>query len=268
MRRSLLILAGLMILVPSIASAHKTWLLPSQTIFSGTEPLVTFDAAVSNDLFYFNHFPLPLENLQVTAPDGTAADAENQATLRYRSVFDVPLKQSGTYKIAIVRDGLFGSWEEDGKRRRWRGTAETFAKEVPADAKNLQVTESIGRIESYVTNGAPTKDVFQPTGKGIELLPVTHPNDLYVGEQATFQFLVEGKPMPGLELEIICGGIRYRDSQEEIHVTTDSDGYAKITWPKPGMYWLETTLQDDKSQVGQASNRRLSFVGTFEVLPQ
>ena len=34
------------------------------------------------------------------------------------------------------------------------------------------------------------------------------------------------------------------------------------------MYWLETTLQDQKTSVKQAKQRRLSYVATFEVLPQ
>lgn len=259
---------ALLVCLPLSAFAHKVWLLPSQTVLSGAEPLVTVDAAVSNDLFYFNHFPLRLDNLVITAPDGSTVVGENQATLRYRSVFDVPLKQEGTYRIAINNHGLFGSWEENGERRRWRGTPETFAKEVPANAKNLQVSESIGRVETFVTNGAPTEKVFETTGKGIELVPVTHPNDLYVGEKGTFRFLVDGKPVAGMKIEIIQGGTRYRDTQNEVHLTTDERGEFTVEWKEPGMYWLETSSQDSNTQIKQAQNRRLSYAATFEVLPQ
>ena len=34
------------------------------------------------------------------------------------------------------------------------------------------------------------------------------------------------------------------------------------------MYWLETELQDDKTSFKQAKQRRVSYVATFEVLPQ
>ncbi|PQO38483.1 DUF4198 domain-containing protein [Blastopirellula marina] len=259
---------AILLSLPLATFAHKVWLLPSQTVLSGADPLVTVDAAVSNDLFYFNHFPLRLDNLVVTAPDGTKVQAENQATLRYRSVFDVPLKQEGTYRIAVLNHGLFGSWEENGERRRWRGTPESFAKEVPKDTKGLQVSESVGRVETFVTNGAPTEKGFAPTGKGLELIPVTHPNDLYAGEKGTFRFLVDGKPAAGLTVEIICGGTRYRDNQEEMHVTTDENGEFTVTWPSAGMYWLETSTSDDKTSISQAQNRRLSYAATLEVLPQ
>ncbi|EMI15473.1 putative secreted protein, partial [Rhodopirellula maiorica SM1] len=167
--------------VPSYA--HKVWLRPSQTVLSGAEPWVTVDAAVSNDLFYFNHFPLKLDGLVITAPDGEPVEGQNLAVGKYRSVFDLPLTQQGTYRIAVVNDGAFASYEHGGERHRLRGNAASLEKEIPADATNVRVTESIGRIETFVTNGAPSDEALQPTGKGIELIPITHPNDLYAGEE-------------------------------------------------------------------------------------
>lgn len=52
---------GLCLALP--AEAHRAWLLPSATIFSDTGSWVTVDAAVSNDLFYFEHFPMRLEGI-------------------------------------------------------------------------------------------------------------------------------------------------------------------------------------------------------------
>ena len=268
MLRALSFATALMLLCPLSASAHKMWLLPSETVLTGPRPLITVDAAISNDLFFFNHHALPLDRLVVTAPDGSEAPAENQATLRYRSVFDVPLHQKGTYRITVPMSGLFASWEVDGERRNWRGSQDEFAAKVPADAQNLRVTESVGRVETYVTNGNPTDQSLRPTGKGIDLVPVTHPNDLYAGETARFQFLVDGKPAAGLKVEIVRGGTRYRDSQDEIHATTDADGGIAVQWTEPGMYWMETSTSDDKVEFPQAEQRSLRYSGTFEVLPR
>ncbi|MEZ5484638.1 MAG: DUF4198 domain-containing protein [Lysobacteraceae bacterium] len=250
------------------ASAHKAWLRPSATVLAGNAPWVTVDAAVSNDLFYFNHVPLRLDNLQITAPDGSQAEPQNPATGKYRSVFDVELKQEGTYRIAIRNEGLFARWEENGEPRRWRGNAETFAKEVPKDAKGLEVTESSGRNETFVTNGAPTTTALKTDGKGLELHWLTHPNDLYAGEAANFRFTIDGKPAAGLDIEVVRGGTRYRDAQDEIKLKTDADGNISITWPQAGMYWLETSLSDNGSSLPQATSRRFGYVATLEVLPQ
>ena len=268
MARVFVITLGLLLIFPSVASAHKFWLLPSQTVFSGTESLVTVDAAISNDLFYFNHHPLSVETLEITAPDGSRGEATNVATGRYRSVFDVALPQNGTYRITVPRSGLFASWEVDGERARWRGTAEEFAGKVPANATNLQVSESVSRVETFVSNGNLTQESLRPSNEGIELVPITHPNDLYAGEKANFQFLVDGKPAAGLEVEIVKGGTRYRDAQEEVHVTTDANGEIAVQWDEPGMYWLEVATTDDKVKVEQAKQRSLRYTATFEVLPQ
>ncbi len=265
--RSALIFA-LAACVPFAASAHKAWLQPSQTVIAGNNPWITVDAAVSNDLFYFNHVPLRLDSLVITAPDGSTVAPQNPATGKYRSVFDVELKQQGTYRIATVNSGLFASWEENGQRKRWRGTPATFASEVPQDAKDLDVSQSQGRIETFVTNGSPNDTALQTTGSGLELVPVTHPNDLFAGETATFRMLLDGQPAAGLEFEITRGGTRYRNAQEEIKLTTDANGEFSVTWPEPGMYWLETGAEDDKTSVPQAKQRRLSYVVTLEVLPQ
>lgn len=266
--RFLLPLALAAALAPFAASAHKAWLLPSQTVIAGENPWITVDAAVSNDLFYFNHVPLPLERLVVTAPDGTPAPSANGATGKFRSVFDVELKQEGTYRIAMVNGGLFASWEEDGKPKRWRGTAATFAAEVPKDAPKLQVSQSLGRVETFVTRGTPNDSALKPSAKGLELVPVTHPNDLFSGEAATFALLIDGQPAAGLDIEIVRGGTRYRNAQNELKVKTGADGRFTVTWPEAGMYWLETATEDAKTDVPQATRRRLSYVATLEVLPQ
>jgi uncharacterized GH25 family protein len=252
----------------SSANAHKAWVLPSATVLSGNAPWITVDAAVSNDLFYFNHVPLRLENLAIVAPDGSTAKAENGHTGKYRSVFDLQLNQSGTYRIAVVNAGLFANWEENGEPKRWRGTAQTFATEVPKDAAKLQVTQSAGRIETFVTHGAPSHGALKPTGAGLELVPITHPNDLFAGETATFQLLIDGQPAAALPVEIVAGGTRYRDAQQEIKATTGADGKFEVTWPAAGMYWLEASLQDDQATTPPAKHRRASYVATLEVLPQ
>ncbi|MEE7548225.1 DUF4198 domain-containing protein [Xanthomonas sp. Kuri4-1] len=267
MNRSL-VLAALLAALPCSALAHKAWLLPSQTVLAGEQPWITVDAAVSNDLFYFNHVPLRLEHLAITAPDGRRVEPQNPATGRYRSVFDLQLAQAGTYRLSVLNDGLFASWKEDGKARRWRGDAGRFASEVPQAAADLQVAQTLGRVETFVTHGAPTRTALAPSGKGIELIPVTHPNDLFAGEAAQFKLQIDGKPAAGLEVEIVRGGTRYRNAQDEIKLTTDAGGGFSVTWPEPGMYWLETASQDGRTTVPQARQRRLSYVATFEVLPQ
>ena len=234
--RLLALAATTLLTLPALA--HRAWLLPSGTIYSGQQPWVSVDAAISNDIFYFEHNAANLENLVVLGPEGKTVTAENQAKGRYRSVFDVKLAQPGTYRIALVSDSMMASFKVGNENKRLRGTAASLAKEIPADAQELRVTQALNRVETFVTSGKPTTEALKPTGRGIELVPVTHPNDLVAGEEATFRFLDNGKPAAGYAATVIRAGLRYRSELGEIRLSTDAQGEFKIKWPAAGMYWL------------------------------
>jgi uncharacterized GH25 family protein len=278
----------LAICLPLSAQAHRAWMLPSATVLSGEDPWVTVDAAVSNDLFYFEHFPIRIQGignldtspvggppgmrprpaavLQLFAPDGSAAKAENGNLGRYRSSFDLHLTQKGTYKLAIANNGLAARYKENGEMRRWMGSAEDFAKQVPANAEELQVSQNSSRMEVFVTSGNPSETVLKTTGVGLELAPITHPNDLFAGEAAEFNLLLDGKPAAGVEVSVIPGGNRYRDQLGEIKTTSDANGKISITWPNAGMYWLEAELNSKEGVTAPATERRASYSATLEVL--
>ncbi|MES2159223.1 MAG: DUF4198 domain-containing protein [Pseudomonadota bacterium] len=232
------------LMLSGAAQAHRQWMMPSSTTLSGTDSWVTVDAAVSNDLFYFEHVPMRTDGIVVTQPDGSAGKIENAATGKYRSTFDVHLTQPGTYRIANASTNVMGSYMLNGKQERLpRGTTkDKLASVIPAGATDVQVAEASNRNEIFVTLGAPSTGIFKPTGSGIELVPVTHPNDLVSGESATFQFLLDGKPAAGLKVTVIPGGIRYRDALGQMDLVTDKDGKVAINWAQPGLYWLNASI--------------------------
>ncbi|WP_266169508.1 DUF4198 domain-containing protein [Dyella subtropica] len=254
--------------LPLAAQAHKMWMVPSATNVSGADPWVTVDAAVSNDLFYPDHMPADLTRLVITSPDGQTAKPDNAITGKYRSVFDLHLTQKGTYKLALVSTGVLASYELGGEKKRWRGEVANLAKEIPAEAKNLEMSESINRVETFVSNGKPNDLALKPVGQGLELVPITHVTDLVAGEGATFQLLLDGKPVSDVKVTAIAGATRYRNAQDAFESITGKDGKFTLAWPHAGMYWINASTQDAKTSVKQAKQRRLSYTATLEVLPQ
>jgi hypothetical protein len=253
------------------------WMLPSGTIFSGTDSWVTVDSAISNDLFYADHQPGRIEQVQVWQPDATPGRIQNGATGRYRSVFDVQLDKPGTWKIGTAMSGVMGSFKVDGVEKRVGGrggppgpngqrTPPLTVADIPANATDVALTEVSNRNEIFVTAGAPTTTVLKPTGKGLEFVPVTHPDELVAGETARFRFLVDGKPAAGLKVTVIPGGKRYRDAEGARELTTGADGVLAVDWPAAGMYWLNATLTDAKATAPRATQRRLGYTTTLEVM--
>lgn len=271
MRPSILHRAGLLalaasLILPATAHAHRAWILPAATVLSSENAWVTVDAAISNDIFHTDYHAMNLDGVKVIGPKGEEVAMQNPHQGRYRSVFDIELNQTGTYKIASAGIGGIATWEENGERKRWRGSVEELKNAAPKKAKNVQLTETHRRLESFVTNGAPSTQALAITKQGLELIPHTHPNDLFATETARFQLMLDGKPAADAKVEVIPGGMRYRDAQDSITLTADKDGFIAITWSHAGMYWLSAGVADNNAATKTAT-RRASYTATFEVLP-
>ena len=276
-----LALLSLAALLPTAANAHRTWLLPSATVVSGKEPQVSVDAAVSEDLFEYDTNSLALDGLSIVAPDGSKLNAENLGTTRRRSSFDVKLTQPGTYRIVNFTETAMASYKVGGETKRWRGSLDALAKDVPANAEELQVTRMQNRVETYVTNDnksdnkadnktdPKTSKAFTPQGSGLELIPLTTPTDLSAGDSSSFRLLLDGKPAADLDVTILRGGNRYRYKMGEIALKTDAQGQFSVKWPEAGRYWIGASA-GGRGPGGTAAQpaRRASLSATVEVLPQ
>jgi len=254
--------------VTGTASAHRAWVLPSTFTLSGEEQWVTVDGAISNDLFYPNHVPMNLDSVTVTGPDGQPVAIQNAASGKFRSVFDVHLTKQGTYRISSGGTGYFASWTEDGETKRWRGNEQTLVSEGIAARPDAQITRSIRRIETFVTLGTPNEAVFGADGTGLELKPVTHPSDVFAGEEVAFQLMMDGAPAAGIEVEVVPGYDRYRNEDQLATLTTAADGTFRFTAEVAGPYWLSAEAEGEGMLDGKAIRVRTTYVATFEALPE
>lgn len=271
--KTALLAAAALVAATSPASAHRQWMLPSGTIFSGENPWVTVDAAVSNDLFYADHVAMPLGNVKAWRPDGTEAKIQNSTTGKLRSVFEVQLDQPGTWRIGTAQSAAQGSFKVDGAEWRVggrRGPAGPQANrvdsvdQIPANATDIALTENHSRNEIFVTSGEPTE--IKASNTGLEMIPLTHPAELVQNEPARFRFIIDGKPAAGLKVDLVAGGKRYRDAEGAFEVVTDADGIATVNWTMPGMFWLNASASDNKPSVARATQRRMSYTTTLEVM--
>lgn len=252
--------------LPFAAQAHRTWLLPSTTVIDDKAGWVTVDAAVSEDLFYADHLAQNLDGLEVFGPNGKPVKPENMFNGRLRSGFDLNLTQPGSYRISLVREGVMASYKVGGEMKRFRGSEQDFAKQLPAGATDVNLTRTHARQETFVTVSEPS-DLApnKPANAGIELVPLTHPNALLAGETSRFRLLIDGKPLANHLLGIVPGGVRYRGVLNEIAVTTDAQGEFAVKWPAAGMYWLSASWPVRTPGAAPAP-RRASYSATLEVL--
>jgi hypothetical protein len=164
------------------------------------------------------------------------------------------------------------TWKVGGETRRWRGAPAALAREVPADAQDLRVVRQLVRAETFVTNETPGPLAAAVLGDGVELLPLTNPTDLSVGDASRFRVLLDGKPYADADVTLIRGGNRYRYRIGEFALKTDAAGEFGFAWPEAGRWWLGIGHGGRASGTvpapGGAPVRRESYSATFEVLPK
>ncbi len=268
-----ILISLILLATANFSSAHKRWVLPS--LFNMSEhQWIAVDATVSNNIFYPDR-PWSLDAVQVIAPDGSQAEVANQNEGKRRSTFDVNLEQKGTFKISLGGENYFARYPKTdpkpGERPFHAIRAGSFAElqsKIPADAKDVKLMLSNSRLESYVTVGAPDSHVFKATGKGIELVGGTHPNDLYQGEKATFKFLFDGKTIEGVKALMVREGTRYRNEEQAVELTTNAAGEVVFDLNHTGRFLLEIEHRLELSEGAEVSEKAMAYFGSFEVLPQ
>ena len=253
-----------LVCMPLSAHAHRAWMAPSATVLSGEDAWISIDAATSNTLFHADHNPMRLDDLVITAPDGSQSQPQNLLRGRYRCTFDLQVTQTGTYRIANATRGANVRYMLNGAEQRWRGQLAELPGALPAGATNVQITENVNRVETFVTRGAPTP--LRPVNAGLELAPITHPNDLVASEPARFRFLLDGRPAANLQVTLAPGNQRYRNDTGEFIVTTDAQGVATINWPSAGLWWINASLRDLPSPTPGATESA-GYSAVLEVLP-
>ncbi|MGJ7914149.1 DUF4198 domain-containing protein [Massilia sp. LXY-6] len=254
------------------AQAHRPWMLPTSTfIETDREAWVTIDGAVSEGLFNVDHMPLRMDGLTVTDPDGATAPAPSATVGKFRSSVDLRLPKDGTYRVTLAATSVIGSYKLNGETRRFRATEQTVAKEIPAGATDVAKTTMVQRQDTFVTLNKPTTGALKPLGTGLELVPVTHPNELRAGEKATFRFQLNGQPLPNFPFSLVPGGVKYRGTINEVRLSTDAKGETSFTLPAPNMYWLSAAYPANAPRgpgEGQPDVRRYGYSATLEILPE
>lgn len=247
------------------ASAHTPYLTPGNFAPAAGET-VTLDAAFA-ETFFVPEVVFDDSEFAVIQPDGGVVSPDTVQRLKTRAVAEHSVSAgNGTYRFSTgPRLGArFRTWEANGKQQSSR---EPDAK-VPAGAKMLSDFQSLTLAETYVTVGQPDRAALKPYGKGLEVVPVGHPNDLYVGEKFEFVVHYDGKPLAGHKVEITEAVWTSDRKPQTAVLLTDTQGHAAFPLDSAGT-WIALIRHRTPAPAGagvpEYSN---SYTLTFRVLEQ
>jgi len=198
----------------------------------------------------------------VFGPDGVKVALTPAASLKDATFLEVPLTANGTYRVTsgertgrVAKAGL-----KDGQLRFIEGN------EGARDGETLVDVQSVTRADVYVSRGAPT--AIGGAEVGVEVHPVTAPNDAYAGEAVKVSVLDSGKPVAGALVTVLRDGQIYEAQKTpELELTSDASGVVSFTPAAPGLYLIQTRVR-----YASATNPALwishTATLTLEVLPQ
>lgn len=257
--------ALLLAFAATAASAHTPYLVPSDF---APQPgaTIALDASFA-ETFFVPDTAFDDSRFEVIGPDGKSLSPDKVQLFKLRTVVEHTLPQThGTYRFSTgPRYGArFLTWEIDGKRESSREPDAS----VPAGAKVVSDFQSLTRAETYVTIGEPSRGALAPTGKGLEFLPVDHPDDLFVGERFRFVVQYDGKPLADQPVEITEGVWTSDRKPQVIELKTDARGQASFELRQAGT-WLALSRYQTKAPAGsKAAELSNSTTLTFRVLGQ
>jgi hypothetical protein len=204
-------------------------LLPNA--FDATDrKLVTVQGSFTEE-FFVPDVAMKSDDYHVIAPDGSKSPLKPIYT-QDLTILEAPMGANGTYRISTgQRMGRMSkAMLVDGK---W----EFLDPEKPAPQKGKVFDiRSITMSDVFVSRGAPSDTALAPVKKGFEFRPLTHPNKLFVGSEARFEVLFEGRPLAKQPVAVHFGDERYSDKKIYAEAVTDAAGVFSVRLDKPGVY--------------------------------
>lgn len=225
-------LAGVILaLNGGVALAHSPYVRPN--VFDATKrDHVTVEASFSEDIFAAE-VVMRSDAWHIIGPNGDTPITQ-VTYLRDLAVFEAPTPVDGTYRVSSGPRGGRTAKMYRAADNSWKMVGEED-EAPPADAALVDV-QSITTAEAYVTRGAPSDEVLQPSGRGLELVPLIQPADVVAGEAAPFRLLLDGQPLANIPVTVFREAGRYDGRKVEVELVTDADGRVAITASEPGAY--------------------------------
>lgn len=230
-----MLLAAVLGLIALPAAAHTPYLAPA-SFQARAGATVTLDAAFA-EAFFVPESAFDDSQFTVTAPDGRSLPPERVVPLRTRVVVEhaLPKDAKGTYRFSTGErlGAVFRTWEIDGRKVTSRDAAEP----MPRGARLLSSFQSRIRAETYLSVGTPDRGALQPYGHGLELVPITHPDDLFAGEPLEFELRFDGQPLADTAVQL--SEAVWTSDRKAQEISLRSDAHGRVRWAQPSAgTWL------------------------------
>lgn len=240
------------------AQAHMPYVLPTQ-FDVGKGDHVTVQSSFAEDAFVAE-VAMRDAPFHLVGPAGDELPTQPVTHLRDLTVFEAALPQDGTYRVTSgQRAGRIGKMFRQGDTWAMRGEGA----EAPAGATMVDV-QSMTLADAYVTRGQLSAGALKPTGTGLEIQAITHPNAIVAGSGAQFVLLFDGKPLPATQITLFRSAGVYDGRKIAGQVSSDGDGRFTLKPDDAGTYLILVRHRGAAPAGSQTPYRSYTYTLAFD----
>ena len=153
----------------------------------------------------------------------------------------VPTGAAGTYVIgaSLTPRELSLSADDFNSYLKEDGIPDVLEARTRRGELNRAVRERYQKhVKAILQVGERRTDAFaMPLGYPAELVPVTNPYTLHVGDTLAFRCLVDGKPL--VQHLVIAGGEDHGQPIQEVGARSDAEGIVRVRLSSPGRWYVK-----------------------------
>lgn len=245
------------LLAVPFVSAHSPFLIPV-SFTPANDNWVTLDAGFA-EVFFQPDVAFDKGNFQLLTPAGQWQAPGRYEQFKTRSLVEHQLTEKGTYRFTTgPRLGaVFRFYELNGARKATRDPKEV----LPKGAKLLDHYQSVTLAETYVSNDKPTATALKAYDKGLEIVAINHPNDLYAGDNFKLRVLLDGKPLAAKDVSLFIA----QNEKPIATLPTNAQGEVEFAALNKGVYLLHVRHTAPAPKEAEAPNYGYVYTLTFAV---
>ena len=227
------------------ALGHQQWILPNFFYTNRESPWLGIEHTWGDQRFVPRQGPGTL--LSIFHPEGWSIGLSSTYVGQTRTVAEMELTEQGTYRIETDRPAHYVTEIEVDGKRKWVHKPKN---QLPGE-KVRQSAYRWSQTTTFVTVGECTQGVLEATGALLEIVPVTHPNKIFVGKPFVVRVLSRGQLVPRQEVQVYSEMNNGHDAT--LATVTDADGECELIFPSPGKYLLTANLRQDAKDSSRAN---------------
>lgn len=237
---------------------HQQWILPNFFYTDRESPWLGVEHTWGDRRFISGQGSGTL--LWIIHPEGWRMGRPSSIFVgQTRTVGEIELRDPGTYRIETDHPAQYlAEIEVDGKK-----TWVSKSKDQLSGKKIIQSQHRWSQTVTFVTVKEYTQGVLEATGALLEIVPLTHPNEIVVGKPFVVRVLSRGQLVPDQKIQVYSEMDSGHDTT--LATVTNADGECELIFPSPSRYLLTVNLRQDAKDSSRANVEIFSVSVLVEV---